>query len=48
MEIDDLRHNLVVLHFSNWMKPWDAPKKRPIFSEIWWNTAQKTGLFTGQ
>ena len=48
MEIDDLKYNLVVLHFSNWMKPWDAPKNRPIFSEIWWNTAQKTGLFTGQ
>lgn len=47
-EIDDLRHNLAVIHFSNWMKPWDTPKNRPIFSEIWWVHAHQTGLFSAQ
>jgi len=40
-EISNLRHHLVVLHFSNWMKPWHAPERRPIFSEIWWRFADK-------
>ena len=39
-EIYDLRHNLVVMHYSNWLKPWHAPENRPIFSEYWWTFAR--------
>ena len=42
---DDLRHRLVVMHYSNWMKPWYSPIKRPVFSDIWWNIARQTGLY---
>lgn len=45
MEIHDLRYNLVVLHYSNWMKPWHDADKRPIYSQYWWQTAKKTGLY---
>lgn len=44
-EIDDLSHNLVVIHYSNWMKPWHAKNSRPIFSEYWWQVARETNLF---
>lgn len=45
IEIDDLSHNLVLIHYSNWMKPWHAKNLRPIFSEYWWRVAHETGLF---
>ncbi len=45
IELDDLKHNLVVMHYSNYIKPWSNISARPIYSEIWWNTAHKTGLF---
>ncbi len=45
VEISDIQHHLVVLHFSNWMKPWHKKENRPIFSELWWQYADKTGLF---
>ena len=44
-EIQDIQYHLVVLHFSNWMKPWHAKNKRPIFSELWWEHAKQTGLW---
>lgn len=44
-EIYDIRYNLVVMHYSNWMKPWHEESKRPIFSEIWWRVARETKLF---
>lgn len=44
-EIADIQYHLVVLHFSNWMKPWHAKNKRPIFSELWWKHATQTGLW---
>jgi len=45
MELDDLKYNLVVLHYSDFMKPWAEPGMRPVFSEFWWNIAKTTGLF---
>ena len=47
-EIDDLKHNLVTLHYSDYIKPWGERGKRPVFSEYWWNVARTTGLFDGQ
>ena len=44
-EIYDLKYNLVVLHYSNWMKPWHEEKNRPIFSDLWWEIAKQTKLF---
>lgn len=44
-ELDDLKHNLVVLHYSDYMKPWDVPGRRPVFSKYWWEIAKQTGLF---
>lgn len=45
-QLDDLKHNLVVLHYSDFMKPWDSDKKRrPVFSKYWWEIAKQTGLF---
>jgi len=44
-EIQDIQYHLVVLHFSNWMKPWHEKKKRPIFQELWWEHAKQTGLW---
>lgn len=44
-ELDDLKHNLTTLHYSDYMKPWAAKYKRPVYSEYWWNVARKTGLF---
>ncbi len=44
-EINELKYNLVVIHYSNWLKPWYAPNMRPMFSEIWWRVARDTGLF---
>lgn len=44
-ELDDLKHNLVVMHYSDYIKPWGAPNARPIYSELWWNVAKQTGLF---
>ena len=47
-ELDDLKHNLVCLHYSDYMKPWGEKGKRPVFSEYWWKVARTTGLFDGQ
>lgn len=47
-ELDDLKHNLVVLHYSDYMKPWFARGARPVFSELWWRVARETGLYDGQ
>lgn len=44
-ELDDLKHNLVVLHYSDYMKPWMDAKKRPVFSKYWWDVAVQTGLY---
>lgn len=44
-EISDIQYHLIVLHFSNWMKPWHDKKKRPIFSDLWWKHAKQTGLW---
>ena len=44
-EIDDLKYNLVVMHYSNWLKPWHTPDRRPIFSDHWWRVARETGLY---
>ena len=44
-ELDDLKHNLVCLHYSDYVKPW-SDGVRPVFSEYWWDVARKTGLFT--
>ena len=44
-ELDDLKHNLVTLHYSDYIKPWGEKGHRPVFSEIWWNVAKQTGLF---
>ena len=44
-ELDDLKHNLVTLHYSDYIKPWGEAGKRPVFSAIWWDVAKKTGLF---
>ena len=45
IELDDLKHNLVVMHYSNYIKPWSSINARPIYSDIWWNVTHKTGLF---
>lgn len=45
VQLDELKHNLVVLHYSDFMKPWAKPGNRPVFSEYWWDVARKTGLF---
>lgn len=47
-ELDDLKHNLVCLHYSDYMKPWAPKGKRPVFSKYWWEVARTTGLFDGQ
>ncbi len=47
-ELDDLKHNLVVLHYSDYIKPWGKRGERPVFSELWWNVADTTGLFDGE
>jgi lipopolysaccharide biosynthesis glycosyltransferase len=44
-EIDDLKHNLVTLHYSDYIKPWGKAGERPVFSEYWWDVAKQTGLF---
>lgn len=44
IQLDDLRHNLVCLHYSDYVKPW-SDNIRPVFSEYWWDVARKTGLF---
>lgn len=44
-ELDDLKHNLVTLHYSDYMKPWGKRGERPVFSNIWWDVARQTGLF---
>ena len=43
-QIDDLKHNLVCLHYSDYVKPW-SDGVRPVFSEYWWNVAHQTGLY---
>ena len=48
VELDELKHNLVVLHYSDYMKPWGKPGARPVFSEYWWNVARQTGLFDNE
>lgn len=45
VQLDDLKHNLVTLHYSDFMKPWGPVEKRPVFSEYWWDVARQTGLF---
>ncbi|MBR3511097.1 MAG: glycosyltransferase family 8 protein [Alphaproteobacteria bacterium] len=47
-ELDDLKHNLVCLHYSDFMKPWMEKSRRPVFSEYWWNVARQTGLFDNE
>ena len=47
-ELDDLKHNLVVLHYSDYIKPWGPRGARPVFSEYWWNVARDTGLYSEQ
>lgn len=45
-ELDDLKHNLVTLHYSDYIKPWRENKnERPVFSNFWWDIARQTGLF---
>lgn len=44
-EVDDLRHGLVIIHYSNWMKPWHAPEQRPVYANLWWDAARQTGLY---
>lgn len=45
-ELDDLKHNLVTLHYSDYIKPWRENKdERPTFSELWWDIAKQTGLY---
>ena len=43
-QLDDLKHNLVVLHYSDYIKPW-SDGIRPVFSKYWWKVARETGLF---
>lgn len=43
--LSDLRHNMVVIHYSNWMKPWHSEDKRPMFSDLWWRYAKQSGLY---
>lgn len=43
-QLDDLKHNLVVLHYSDYIKPW-SKGIRPVYSEYWWDVARQTGLF---
>ncbi len=43
-EFFDLRHHLVVMHYSNWMKPWHPHNRRPIYSNLWWDAARQTDL----
>ena len=45
IELDDLKHNLVTLHYSDYMKPWGSRNERPVFSKYWWDVARQTGLF---
>ncbi len=45
IELDELKHNLVVLHYSDYMKPWGKPGERPVFSKYWWDVAKQTGLY---
>ena len=44
----DLKHNLTVLHYSDYMKPWFPRGQRPVFSELWWRVARETDLYKGQ
>jgi len=48
VELDELKHNLVCLHYSDYMKPWGDVGQRPVFSEFWWNVAKQTGLFSNK
>ena len=43
-QLDDLKHNLVVLHYYDYIKPW-SKGIRPVYSEYWWDVARQTGLF---
>ena len=44
-ELDDSKHNLVVLHYSDYMKPWGPAGQRPVFSKYWWDVAEQIGIF---
>lgn len=44
-ELDDLKHNLVTLHYSDYIKPWGPKGQRPVFSKYWWDVAKQTELF---
>ena len=43
-QLDDLKYNLVCLHYSDYVKPW-SNGVRPVFSEYWWDIARQTKLF---
>ena len=45
VQLDELKHNLVVLHYSDYMKPWAERYRRPVFSEYWWEVARPMNLF---
>lgn len=46
VQLDELKHNLVTLHYSDYIKPWrENPKERPTFSSLWWDVAKTTGLY---
>jgi lipopolysaccharide biosynthesis glycosyltransferase len=45
VQLDELKHNLVVLHYSDYMKPWAERGRRPVYSEFWWDVARPMGLF---
>ena len=45
VQLDELKHNLVVLHYSDYMKPWAERGRRPVYSEYWWDVARPMGLF---
>ena len=47
-ELDELKHNLVVLHYSDYMKPWMDRGQRPVFFKYWWDVAVQTGLYEKQ
>ena len=48
LELDELEHNLVCLHYSDYMKPWAKKGERPVFSEYWWKIANQTDLYKDQ
>ena len=44
-ELIDAYYHPVILHYT-WPKPfWGFKKKKPIFNDLWWNYANKTGYY---